>query len=98
MKAIFVNSYGKSKKVKLGFSWTTFFFGFLVPLVRGDFKWFIILFLLDAVFGIPSSGIGSFIINIIFSFNYNKYYIQELYKKGYYPIEEHDYAVRQYIS
>lgn len=98
MKAVFINGYGGSKKVKLGFSWTMFFFGFLVPLFRGDYKWFLILFILDVVFGVPSSGIGSLIINIVFSFNYNKYYIQELYNKGYFPIEEHEYAVARYLS
>ena len=29
---------GLRKEVKLGFSWTTFFFGWFVPLFRGDAK------------------------------------------------------------
>lgn len=33
------------KQVKVGFSWTTFFFGFFVPLFRGDIKWFLIMLL-----------------------------------------------------
>ena len=27
------------KQAPIGFSWTNFFFGFFVPLFRGDWKW-----------------------------------------------------------
>ena len=37
------------KQVKIGFSWTMFFFGFWVPLFRGDWKWLIIMLLLDII-------------------------------------------------
>ncbi|MGL5955240.1 MAG: HrgC protein [Brevinema sp.] len=36
---------GQIKKGILGFSWTTFFFGLFVPLLRGDLKMFIPFFL-----------------------------------------------------
>ncbi|MGL4677473.1 MAG: HrgC protein [Brevinema sp.] len=36
---------GQIKKAILGFSWTTFFFGMFVPLLRGDFKIFLPFFL-----------------------------------------------------
>lgn len=39
-------SNGKIKKGILGFSWTTFFFGLLVPLFRKDFKMFLPFFFL----------------------------------------------------
>ena len=31
-----INASGQMRTVKVGFSWTVFFFGFLVPLYRGD--------------------------------------------------------------
>lgn len=65
------------KQVKVGFIWTKFFFGFFVPLFRGDIKWFLIM-LVAQMF---SFGIAS----IIFAFFYNKFYI-----KGYTPASEVD--------
>lgn len=40
---------GKMKNAFTGFSWITFFFGFWVPIFRGDFKQFLKLFLLFLV-------------------------------------------------
>jgi len=75
-KIFFENSHtGAKKEAPVGFSWTTFFFGFFVPMVRGDWKWAIIMFLL-AVF---TFGIAM----IYFWFAYNKLYIKELVNGGY---------------
>ena len=43
MKLLMENEFGSKKVVKIGFSWTVFFFGSLVPLFRGDLKWFFIM-------------------------------------------------------
>jgi hypothetical protein len=45
MKAKFRNNAGVTKEVKVGFSWTTFFFGFFPALIRGDLKWAAIMFI-----------------------------------------------------
>ncbi len=78
---------GVTKEVKLGFSWTTLFFGGLVPLIRGDIKWFAIIFVIGIAVGAPTFGIGTLVADIIFSFVYNKIYIKELLVKGYKPVE-----------
>lgn len=68
---------GVRKQAKVGFSWTTFFFGCFVPLFRGDFKWALGMFLLSAV----TLGLSWF----YFIFAYNKIYIKGLLEKGYIP-------------
>lgn len=77
-----VNNKGVIKKCKVGFSWTTFFWGCMVPLARGDMKYFIMTFLLQ----IFTLGVGV----LVFGFFYNKLYIQMLINKGYKPYREED--------
>ena len=71
---------GIQKKSSVGFSWTTFFFGFFVPLIRGDIKWFLIMLILSFL----SFGLAQFIL----CFLYNKFYTVNLLEKGYSPADE----------
>jgi hypothetical protein len=64
---------------KLGFSWTTLFFGFLPAIFRGDFKWTLIMILTYFLIGIGW---------IVFPFIYNKIYIKSLLEKGFAPAND----------
>lgn len=77
MKVFIKNSVGYSKQVKIGFSWTMLFFGFFVPLFRGDIKWTII----SLVLSILTSGISW----LILPFFYNKIYLKGMFEKGWMP-------------
>lgn len=77
-----------TKEVKVGFSWTTFFFGFFPALFRGDLKWAAIMFIISLFLGVFTLGIGAWVSGLVFSFVYNKIYIKELIEKGYEPADE----------
>lgn len=114
---------GQLKNAYVGFSWTTFFFGFWVPLFRGklkDFAYFFMFFLckiiifavlakeiFDIVYiGIEESKfeisyyiIVPFIlmtalypIDIFLAFSYNKYSTTNMFKEGFYLIENDEYS------
>ena len=71
----FENKSGVVKDAPVGFSWTTFFFGFFPALIRGDWLWAVIIFAASFVtFGFAS---------IVFAFIYNRLYIQGLLKQGF---------------
>lgn len=71
---------GQITQVKYGFSWTFFFFGSLVPLFRGDIKWFLI----TLIFVMLTFGVSQ----LVFMFIYNRLYISDLLNKGYKPADE----------
>ena len=84
-KVKLVNADGQLRTAKVGFSWTTFFFGFLVPIFRGDAKWAVIMFI--------ASIFTLFLAQIVLSFTYNGTYVRELLSKGYRPEDEYSRAV-----
>ena len=71
------------KECTTGYSWTTLFFGMFVPLIRGDLKWAVILFLLTLLVGFITAGVGCFMVDAIFAYFYNKIFITEMVEKGY---------------
>ncbi|WP_034996147.1 hypothetical protein [Liquorilactobacillus vini] len=75
------------KQCKIGFSWTVFFFGFFPALFRGDWKWTVIILLIDLLTGAWSYGILSGVTNIVFAFVYNKLYVNDLLTAGYQPAD-----------
>ncbi|OJZ96802.1 hypothetical protein [Helicobacter pylori] len=74
-----------TKKGLVGFSWTTLFFGFLVPAIRGDIGW--------AVLMLISQTLSLGLVNIVFAFIYNKKYTTKLLEDGYEPMDEYSSGV-----
>ena len=70
---------GQLRTAKVGFSWTVFFFGFCVPIFRGDAKWAVIMFV--------ASVLTLWLANMIFCFTYNGTYIMDLLSKGFRPAD-----------
>lgn len=83
MKIRVKNDIDKRKEIKLGFSWTMFFFGMFVPLFRGDWKWFLIILGIEAALTITGLVFIAPFILIGLSFGYNQLYAKDLYDKGY---------------
>ncbi|MFL0246469.1 DUF2628 domain-containing protein [Candidatus Clostridium stratigraminis] len=85
MRAKLVHENGAIKDIKVGYSWTTFLFGFWVPAIRGQWPDFAII-LISAV---PTIGILPF----IWTFKINKRYCQHLLEKGYKPASQEDLRI-----
>lgn len=66
-----------------GFSWTTLFFSFFVPLIRGDWKWFWIMLIVNGALAFTTLGIGNLIAWPVFAAIYNRKYYDDLYNKGF---------------
>lgn len=83
------------KQAKIGFSWTMFFFGLFVPLIRGDWKWFFILLAITIILGVPTLGFGGALVGLVFSFIYNRLYINDLLSHGYDPADDYSETALQ---
>ena len=84
---------GVMKECPTGFSFTTFLFGFFVPLFRRDFKWAAIMLVASIAYGVLleelniSAGSG-LAIPFFFGFYYNEQFIKDALEKGYVPADE----------
>lgn len=82
MEITLQNNSGEIIECPIGFSWTTFFFGCFVPVIRGDWKWFVIMLLAGgATFGISW---------FVFPFIYNGIFVKDLLGRGFGPTNERD--------
>lgn len=77
------NNEGITKEAPVGFSLTVLLFGFFVPMFREDWKFAAIMFVASIAAGLVVSGIGSWIILILFAIKYNEWYIDDLKSQGY---------------
>ena len=66
---------GAIKEAPVGFSWTILFFGCLPALFRGDWKWTVIIFILQVI--------TFYLSGLVFMFIYNKLYIKYLIGSGF---------------
>ncbi len=85
MKVNLKNSTGALVSAPVGFSWTSFFFGWLVPLFRGSFKWAVI----QLIAAIVTCGISW----IVFCFIFNKIWLKELLAKGLTPADDYSKTI-----
>ena len=82
---------GAIKKATTGYSWWTFWFGFLCPLFRGDLKWSGIFFVAAVFISLILNGNPvATACGPIFGFFYNKLYIKDLINKGWLPVTDQD--------
>jgi hypothetical protein len=66
---------GRVKIAPIGFSWTTFFFGFFPALLRGHFIGALVIGLL----GLATVGLS----NLVIAFLYNKWFVNYLIGEGF---------------
>ena len=74
---------GVVKNGYYGFSWTSFFFGGIPALIRGDIAYGFGVLVAGLLFGAFTLGILWFVIGLIWAFIYNKNYTHRLIKEGY---------------
>lgn len=77
------NKAGNRRKVKQGFSWTIFFFGWIALIVRGQASKALLGLILSFLFVIPGVLYGWYM-----AFRGNRELIDDLIAKGYTPVQE----------
>ncbi|WP_373841777.1 hypothetical protein [Limosilactobacillus sp.] len=89
-----VNGQGDIRIAKVGFSWTTLWFGPLPALFRGDYYNFILMIVLDMDYALVALFFGwTWMVqfpwpSIFFGFFYNMMYFKHLFNKGYHPADQ----------
>ncbi len=76
-------SFGAIKRAPVGYSWTTFLFGCIPALLRGDWKWAAIFFISAVLISVILGPVGGWVLFIIFGVVYNKLYVKDLVEGGY---------------
>lgn len=74
---------GQLRRAPVGYSWTMFFFGPFAPMVRGDWKWAGIIFLMAIVAAVISGGFLGWLPGLIGSFMWNRSYLDRLISDGF---------------
>ena len=93
MAVAILENNGLRKEVRLGFSWTTFLFGFFVPIFRQDWKnagIFFVAGLVAAIVGQFTFGLSGLVLAIVLGLKYNQMYVKSLIEKGWKPVSDTD--------
>lgn len=78
------------KRVKVGYSWTVFFWGFIPSLFRKDWMGALVIFVLNLFVSYLIGTYGLLVADAIIGALYNKNYINRLLKDGYVPVSDQD--------
>jgi len=81
------------KRVKVGYSWTVLFWGFIPSLFRKDWIGALVIFVLNIVVSYLIGTYGLLVSDGIIGALYNKNYISRLLKDGYVPLSDQDKTV-----
>lgn len=84
---------GILKECPTGFSFTTFFFGFFVPLFHKDLKWAAIMLVSSIAYGVLMEELNityasSIALPFCFAFYYNEQFIKGALENGFIPADE----------
>lgn len=81
-----LNPNGQTAKGFHGWSWTSFFFGVIPAVCRGDWLGVGAGVLLNLVVGIPTAGLGNLVVMFVWAAFYNKWHYNRLVANGFRPV------------